>query len=447
MLISLKIARGRLYMKTAWMINALFKLPFSRLKRGNPTFLLERKLGEYFGVTYCRTLSSCRMSLYYLLKSLNLKKGDEILLTPINVPDIVNAIHILGFRPVFVDMVPEAHNIDLKDLEKKITDKSRVLFLTYLSGYVPDMDKIIAAVTKHNLILIEDITQNYGATYKQKMLGTFGVASVGSFSPSKTMSSLGGGFMITNDQRVSQRMSRYCDNELKSPGRTYLLLHIFFSTAVNVLTSTTVFSCVSYYGARIKWYAESTRRKSNKILSEGKLAYKLPGGYNFNPLVLRDEMPNDAFTFLADIQSNIALKTLYTVEDGNEKRRRLAAVLSFLLDNKADRFNVYQSTPEECRDVFWHYAIEVPQAIRSDFQHFLLKRGIDTTGYELRLCSHEPVFEVYYDETPGARKIYESAVFLPIHPSFSEKQVARVARTVNQYFKPDCKECHVSVGG
>ena len=443
MLFDQKIPRGRLYIKTIWLLRALILLPFSRLKRARVTCLLEDKLCIYFGKKYCCTLSSCRMSVYFLLKAMNLNRGDEVLLTPITVPDIVNAIHVLGLKPVFVDMVSEAHNIDLIDLEKKINNKSKVLLITYLSGFVPDIDKIVTLATKYDLLLIEDITQNYGATYKQRILGTFGVASVGSFSPSKTLSSLGGGFIITNDKELFQWIRRLCENQLIPPSRVYLLLHILFSILVNISTSNSLFSYVLYYILLIKSYAETGRNKPERILSENRLPYKLPGGYNFNPLVLRDEMPRDAFTFFTDIQSHIALKTFDQMEDGNKKRRQLAEVLSSLLNDKTDGFMIFRSAQVECRDVFWHYVIKIPKEKNIDFRRFLLKRGIDTTGYELRLCSHEPVFEDYFDETPGALQIYESAVFLPIHPSFSEKQMARVAGAVNEYINKTLKAHHV----
>lgn len=430
-----KIPRGKLYIKTNWLIKALLYLPFSRLKRGKTTCLLEEKLCEYFGLSYCRTLSSCRMSVYLILKSMKLETGDEVLLTPITEPDIVNAIQVLGLKPVFVDMVSEAQNIDLKDLESKVTRKSRVLLLTYLCGFVPDMDEIITATKKHNLSLIEDITQNYGATYKRRRVGTFGVASVGSFSLAKTITSLGGGFVLTDDQKLFLKLNDICSQSLRPPGKIYLLLHILIAIVVNISTGTPVFQCITYYFLRFKLLVELNQKSPERNLPEDRLLHKLPIGFYFNSLRLRERMPEAAFTFFVDIQSRIALKTFFSLEDGINKRRRLASVLTSILEEKVDGVIIYKSAPVECRDVFWHYAISVPHKIRLDLQSFLLNRGIDTSVYGLRLCSHEPVFKAYFAETHGARHIYESTLLLPIHSTYSKKQMAMVATAINDFFK------------
>ena len=103
----------------------------------------------------------------------------------------------------------ETHNIDILDLRKKISLKTKIIHITYLSGLVPNLDEIIDISKKNNLILLEDISQAYGANYKGKLCGTFGDASIGSFSLGKTISSNGGGVVIINNTKLKDKFKNY----------------------------------------------------------------------------------------------------------------------------------------------------------------------------------------------------------------------------------------------
>ena len=139
----MKLPRGKLYIDLLTLIKCLFKILLNLgLSRGKKTLEFENTFCKYWNRNKCITTSTCRLSLYYVLKSLNLKEGDEVLLTPIQIPDFINVILNLKLKPVFIDINKETESVDLKDLESKINKKSRVLLATYLTGLVPDIKKI-----------------------------------------------------------------------------------------------------------------------------------------------------------------------------------------------------------------------------------------------------------------------------------------------------------------
>ena len=148
------------------------------------------------------------MATYYFLKSQGFQKGDEVLLTPITIPDIVNAIHVLGLRPVFVDMDIDTHNIDINDFKNKITENPKVLLLTNLSGLACDLNPVIDLAKEKNLIVVEDNSQAHGTHFNKRLLGTFGDATILSLSIGKTISSLVGGAFLTSNQNISEKFKK-----------------------------------------------------------------------------------------------------------------------------------------------------------------------------------------------------------------------------------------------
>ena len=124
-----------------------------------------------------------------------LKKGDEVLVPSICWPTSFWPIIQSGLKPIFVDVDTKSFNIDLKDLKKKITKKTKALMLIHVLGVCVNMDKLMKILRKNKIILIEDTCESIGAKYKNKYLGTFGDFSTFSFYFSHQISSVEGGMI------------------------------------------------------------------------------------------------------------------------------------------------------------------------------------------------------------------------------------------------------------
>ena len=130
-----------------------------------------------------------------------LKKGDEVLVPSICWPTSFWPIIQSGLKPVFVDVDRENFNIDLKDLKKKISKKTKALMLVHVLGVSTNMDKLMKIIKKNRIILIEDTCESIGAKYKNKFLGTFGDFSTFSFYFSHQISSVEGGMICCKNQQ------------------------------------------------------------------------------------------------------------------------------------------------------------------------------------------------------------------------------------------------------
>ena len=130
-----------------------------------------------------------------------LKKGDEVLVPSICWPTSFWPIIQSGLKPVFVDVDRENFNIDLKDLKKKISKKTKALMLIHVLGVSTNMDKLMKILKKNRIILLEDTCESIGAKYKNKFLGTFGDFSTFSFYFSHQISSVEGGMICCKNQQ------------------------------------------------------------------------------------------------------------------------------------------------------------------------------------------------------------------------------------------------------
>ena len=130
-----------------------------------------------------------------------LKKGDEVLVPSICWPTSFWPIIQSGLKPIFVDVDRENFNIDLKDLKKKISRKTKALMLIHVLGVSTNMDKLMKILKKNRIILIEDTCESIGAKYKNKFLGTFGDFSTFSFYFSHQISSIEGGMICCKNKQ------------------------------------------------------------------------------------------------------------------------------------------------------------------------------------------------------------------------------------------------------
>ena len=116
----MKQPRVKLYISFFDLIITYFKILLGiDLYKGKEVKRFENLLEKHWNKEKCFTLSTCRVAFYYVLKSLNLQKDDEVLLTPIQIPDFVNVITNLGLKPVFVEIDKKTESIDILDLKKK----------------------------------------------------------------------------------------------------------------------------------------------------------------------------------------------------------------------------------------------------------------------------------------------------------------------------------------
>ena len=217
-------------------IRLVLKLIFRpwKWKKGKSIQLLEEKFKKYLGVKYAFSFNSGRSAWLAILKALNLKEGDEVLIQAFTCNAAVNPILALGLKPVYVDIEKETLNLNPKDLEKKITNKSKVVLIQHTFGLPAQIDEILQICQRHNLILIEDCAHSLGATYKEKKVGTFSKAAFFSFGRDKIISSVYGGMATTNDPVLAKKLRHY-QEKLRYPGYFWIFQQLLHPILVEYL--------------------------------------------------------------------------------------------------------------------------------------------------------------------------------------------------------------------
>lgn len=170
---------------------------------------LEEQLADYVGVKHCIACASGTDALQIALMALNVGPGDEVITTAFTYIATGEVIAQVGATPVFVDIDPMTYNIDPNKIEEAITDKTRAIIPVSLYGQCADFDEINAIAEKHNLAVIEDGAQSFGATYKGKR--SCGLSTIGctSFFPTKPLGCYGdGGAIFTNDEDLAKAMDQ-----------------------------------------------------------------------------------------------------------------------------------------------------------------------------------------------------------------------------------------------
>jgi dTDP-4-amino-4,6-dideoxygalactose transaminase len=166
----------------------------------------EAEAAAYAGVKHAISCASGTDALLIALRAIGLQAGDEVITTPFTFVATASTVVMCGATPVFVDIDPRTFNLDITQVEASITPATRAIVPVHIFGQPVDLAPLKALCAKHNLKLIEDSAQSFGAMYDDRMSGAYGDIGCTSFYPSKNLSTFGdGGLIITdNDQLAAE---------------------------------------------------------------------------------------------------------------------------------------------------------------------------------------------------------------------------------------------------
>ena len=170
---------------------------------------LEGRLAKYVGAKHCNGASDGTTAMQIALMALGIKPGDEIITTPFTFIATGEMIAVVGAVPVFVDVDPDTFNLDPNLIEAAITPKTRAIMPVSLYGQCADFDPINAIAARHNLAVIEDAAQSFGATDNGRYSCALSTIGTTSFFPSKPLGCYGdGGACFTNDVELGRKMKQ-----------------------------------------------------------------------------------------------------------------------------------------------------------------------------------------------------------------------------------------------
>lgn len=168
---------------------------------------LEERLAAFTGARHCVTCASGTEALLIALMALNIRPGEEVITTPFTFVATAETIVLAGATPVFVDIEPDTCNIDASKIEAAVTARTRAIMPVSLYGQPADMDAINAIAARHELAVIEDAAQSFGATCSGRKSCNLSTIGCTSFYPSKPLGCYGdGGALFTNEDGLAQAM-------------------------------------------------------------------------------------------------------------------------------------------------------------------------------------------------------------------------------------------------
>jgi len=176
--------------------------------------LFQEKFADFTGTKYAFATSNCTAAMHLCSQVIGLQPGDEVIVTPNTF--IATSLVILkeGATPVYADIDPQTFNIDPNEVAKKITNKTKAIYVVHYGGQMVDMDPIMEIAKKHNIVVLEDCAHTPGAEYKGRKAGSIGDFGCFSFHSLKNMTTLGEGGMITcnNDEYAKGIENLRCMN-------------------------------------------------------------------------------------------------------------------------------------------------------------------------------------------------------------------------------------------
>jgi len=183
--------------------------------------LFEKKLATYFNRKFAIAVSNGTVALDLAVESLNLKRGDEIILPSFTIISCIGSILRNGLVPIFIDQEKDTWNMDASTIEKNISKKTKAIMIVHIYGLPVDVDPILKIAKKYNLRVIEDAAEVIGQTYYDKKCGSFGDVSTLSFYPNKHITTGEGGMILTDDDDLADAC-RSLRNLCFLPGKRFI---------------------------------------------------------------------------------------------------------------------------------------------------------------------------------------------------------------------------------
>lgn len=176
----------------------------------------EAAFAEFCGTRHAIAVCNGTVALHVALLALGIGPGDEVIVPTLTFVATPNAVSYCGARPVFIDSEPDTWNLDVRQLESKITSRTKAIIPVHLFGHPVDMGPLLEVAARHNLFVIEDAAEAHGAEYKGQRVGGLGHIGTFSFYGNKIITTGEGGMIVTNDDALARRM-----RQLKGQGQDF----------------------------------------------------------------------------------------------------------------------------------------------------------------------------------------------------------------------------------
>ncbi len=169
----------------------------------------ENRFADYCGSKYAVACTNGTDALIIALMALGMKPGDEVIVPSYTFIATAMSVLMVNAIPIFADIDPETYNLDPEAIKQRMTPKTKAIIPVHIAGNPADMDSIMSIAQSNNLLVLEDCAQAPGAEWRKQKVGTIGHAGTFSFQSSKNLTSGEGGAIITNDEKIADRLCSF----------------------------------------------------------------------------------------------------------------------------------------------------------------------------------------------------------------------------------------------
>ncbi len=202
----IKVSRGCLGQEEVAGVQKVFDSGYFGL--GTPVLEFEAALKQYLGADQVVATNTGTSALHLSLDSLGIGKGDEVIVPSLTFVASFQAIALTGATPVACDVVPETLLMNLADVERRVTSRTKALMPIHYTGNPCDMDALLDLAKRHGLRIVEDAAHAFGSTYKGRKIGSFGDVVCFSFDSIKNITCGEGGAVICRDEELAGLLRR-----------------------------------------------------------------------------------------------------------------------------------------------------------------------------------------------------------------------------------------------
>ncbi|RKY39760.1 MAG: hypothetical protein DRP75_00950 [Candidatus Omnitrophota bacterium] len=375
---------------------------------------VEQKFARYIGCKYAILIPSVTFGMQEILRFL-CKKGDEVICPAFCHYSIPLAVLSARAKPVFADVNYKTLNIDAKEIESKLTDKTKVIIVLHFGGYVAEMDSILKIAEQYNLSVISDCAHACGAEYKGRKLGAIEKAACFSFGTGKNLDGFGAAMVTTNDDLLASNIREALHLLCRWPSLMELTVKIARAYIQWLLMKPIFFYT---FTLPLIWI-------SSAIHKERDILYEIanPSNKKISPeLSTKDRIRP------CNLQAKVILKHLEFLERRNE---RIIENARFLTEQLGNLENICL-TPElpETRSVFLLYPIKTKN--KGDLSFKLLIQGIDTRKKYLDIPYNLKILSKFKACSPVAEKLVRETLYLPVYDSLGKDDMIKIADAIKR---------------
>ena len=380
-------------------LSDIFKVIFNSAKKDKYVKRFEKIFANYIGVKHSIAVSSGRVGLELILKSLELSKGEEIIIPAYTLKDLIPVIQSLGLTPVPADIDMGTFNIDPDSIKKRITKRTKVILATHMFGSPCKLDKIVEIARKHSIFVIEDCAHSAGSEFGKRKTGSFGHAAFFSFEAIKPINTYGGGMVATNNSRLANKIRRSIKDYKKS--NLGVMKKVVVANLENIFLPT-IFSFPFLY-----------------FLASPKLKKKVALFYRF---IQGHPSSHQGYTRL---QAYLGIEKLKSLDERIEMRCKKARVLKSLLNKKIKPQKILANAFSN----YYFFVALLPGGDTIKIRRLLLKKGIDA-GIEDEITDNCGTL-LGKKDCQNASKVFKSAIHLPLYECLSNSRIQHIAKILN----------------